>query len=78
MYDKCGTIEQAWFIFNKMVETNILPWSAMIRNFALNALLKKALALFFQLKRETFAPDHYAMIRVFSACGRLGVAGLGD
>jgi hypothetical protein len=78
MYDKCGTIEQAWVIFNRMVGTNILPWSTMIRNFALNALLKKALALFSQLQRETFAPDRYAPIGVFSACGRLGAAGLGD
>jgi hypothetical protein len=47
MYAKCGTIEQARFVFNWMVETHIVPWSAMIHNFTLNALPKEALAFFF-------------------------------
>ncbi len=29
MYSKCGSIEDAWRVFNRMPECNVVAWSAM-------------------------------------------------
>jgi pentatricopeptide repeat protein len=78
MYAKCGNMEKARSVFDGMVEKDIVTWSTMIQNYALNGLPKEALDLFFQMQRENLEPDRYAMVGVLSACGRLGALGLGD
>ncbi|KAG7946287.1 hypothetical protein I3843_14G032200 [Carya illinoinensis] len=78
MYAKCGEMEKARCVFDRMGEKDIVTWSTMIQNYALNGLPKEALDLFFQMRRENLKPDRYAMVGVLSACARLGALDLGD
>ncbi|KAG2669397.1 hypothetical protein I3760_14G033000 [Carya illinoinensis] len=78
MYAKCGDMEKARCVFDRMGEKDIVTWSTMIQNYALNGLPKEALDLFFQMRRENLKPDRYAMVGVLSACARLGALDLGD
>lgn len=78
MYAKCGNMEKARSVFDGMREKDIVSWSTMIQNYALNGLPKEALDLFFQMQRENLRPDCYAMVGVLSACARLGALDLGD
>ncbi|XP_040994937.1 putative pentatricopeptide repeat-containing protein At3g08820 [Juglans microcarpa x Juglans regia] len=78
MYAKCGDMEKARCVFDRMSEKDIVTWSTMIQNYALNGLPKEALDLFFQMRRENLKPDRYAMVGVLSACARLGALDLGD
>lgn len=77
MYAKCGNMEKARYVFDRMEEKDIVTWSTMIQTFALNGLPKEALDLFFQMQREKLEPDRYAMVGVLSACARLGALDLG-
>lgn len=78
MYSKCGSMERARPIFDKMPEKDIVTWSVMIMGYASNGLPKEALDLFFQMRRENLEPDCYSMVGVLSACARLGALKLGD
>ncbi|KAF5470094.1 hypothetical protein F2P56_010637 [Juglans regia] len=78
MYAKCGDMEKARCVFDRMGEKDIVTWSTMIQNYALNGLPKEALDLFFQMRRENLKPDRYAMVGVLSACARLGALDLGN
>ncbi|GMH07965.1 hypothetical protein Nepgr_009805 [Nepenthes gracilis] len=78
MYAKCGYMEKAHSVFNEMAEKDIVSWSAMIQGYVLNGLPKKALDLFFQMKRENVKPDCYAMVGVLSSCASLGALDLGE
>lgn len=77
MYAKCGNMEKARYVFDRMEEKDIVTWSTMIQTYALNGLPKEALDLFFQMQREKLEPDRYAMVGVLSACARLGALDLG-
>lgn len=78
MYAKCGSMDRARTVFDKMPEKDIVTWSVMIMGYASNGLPKEALDLFFQMRRENLEPDCYSMVGVLSACARLGALKLGD
>ncbi|RYR47949.1 hypothetical protein Ahy_A07g033933 [Arachis hypogaea] len=78
MYAKYGSMEKALQVFDRMVERDIVCWSAMIQGYASNGLPKEALDLFFEMQMENLRPDCYAMVGVLSACARLGALELGN
>jgi pentatricopeptide repeat protein len=46
MYAKCGSIENAWRVFNKMPSRNVVTWNAMILGHVKCRQGQKALELF--------------------------------
>eukprot|EP01018_Ginkgo_biloba_P034609 Gb_05162 [translate_table: standard] len=46
MYAKCGSIENARLVFDKMPQRNVVSWNAMVAGYAQNGLVDKALELF--------------------------------
>lgn len=78
MYVKFGHMDRACSIFDKMPEKDIVTWSVMIQGYALNALPKEALDLFYQMQRENLEPDCYTMAGVLSACAQLGALDIGN
>jgi len=71
MYSKCGSIEDAWRVFNRMPECNVVAWSAMILGHVKSGQGQKELELSHQMQQqgETF-------VGVLIACAR--VAALED
>ncbi|KAL5551179.1 hypothetical protein UlMin_001355 [Ulmus minor] len=49
MYGKCGSVEEAILVFNKMIEKDIISWNSVIAACARNGRLKQAVAMLKQM-----------------------------
>ncbi|OWM75228.1 hypothetical protein CDL15_Pgr023749 [Punica granatum] len=74
MYLKCGSIEEAFAVFDKMGERNLTTWDTMIAGLAKNGLGEEAIDIFTKFKEAGFKPDGQMFISVFFACGVVGDA----
>ncbi|CAK9196087.1 unnamed protein product [Sphagnum troendelagicum] len=68
MYTKCGSIEDAQRVFNRMSTRNVVSWSAMILGHVKCGQGQKALELFQQMKLEGVEPNHVTFVAVLNAC----------
>ena len=73
MYGKCGCIESSLKIFNKIIERNIITWTALISALGVNGYANEALKLFREMESLGFKPDGVALVAVFSACRHGGL-----
>ncbi|KAJ7554616.1 hypothetical protein O6H91_05G001200 [Diphasiastrum complanatum] len=71
MYGKCGILEDARNVFNRMVCRDVVSWSAMIAACVLNNDAKKALDLFNQMQCNGFMPDQFTFACALDACASL-------
>jgi pentatricopeptide repeat protein len=58
MYAKCGSLEEAWSVFNRMAAQNVIAWSAMILGHVHTGDGQKALAPSWQMQREQVKSDY--------------------
>jgi len=68
MYAKCGSIEDAWRVFNKMPSRDVVTWTAMILGHVKCGQGQKALELFQQMQREGVWPNSVTFVGVLNAC----------
>eukprot|EP01018_Ginkgo_biloba_P013167 Gb_21056 [translate_table: standard] len=73
MYAKCGSIEKARDVFDKMHQRNVVSWTTMIAGYAMHGCGKKALKLFEQMQHSGVNPDDIALVCVLSACCHAGL-----
>ena len=73
MYGKCGCIESSLKIFNKIIDRNIITWTALISALGVNGYANEALKLFREMESLGFKPDGVALVAVFSACRHGGL-----
>ncbi|KAI6681457.1 hypothetical protein NL676_035338 [Syzygium grande] len=72
MYGQCGSMDNAFAVFDKMSERNLSTWDIMITWLAKNGLGEDAIDLFTQFKEAGLKPDGQMFIAVFSACAAVG------
>ncbi|XP_043706286.1 pentatricopeptide repeat-containing protein At4g32450, mitochondrial-like [Telopea speciosissima] len=72
MYSKCGSMSDAYELFEKMPERNMTTWDTMITWLAKNGLGEDAIDMFTRFKEARLRPDGQMFIGVFSACSTLG------
>ncbi|KAK9083566.1 hypothetical protein Scep_030037 [Stephania cephalantha] len=72
MYCKCGTVEQAFMVFNCITEKDVAVWTAMIAGFACHGYGIKALTLFWKMQRHVM-PNYVTFIAVLTACSHSGM-----
>ncbi|KAF8009309.1 hypothetical protein BT93_J0343 [Corymbia citriodora subsp. variegata] len=72
MYGRCGSMDDAFAVFDKMSERNLSTWDIMITWLAKNGLGEDAIDLFTQFKEAGLKPDGQMFIGVFSACAAEG------
>ncbi|KAF5936327.1 hypothetical protein HYC85_027456 [Camellia sinensis] len=72
MYGKCGSMDDAFTVFDKMPRRNLTSWDTMITWLANNGHGEDAIELFTQFKKAGLKPDGEMFFRVFSACSVLG------
>ncbi|KAI3901106.1 hypothetical protein MKW92_014747 [Papaver armeniacum] len=75
---KCGSMEMARSVFDRLRAKDVVAWSAMIGGYSSNGLPKEAIDLFLQMQKEKMKPDSFTMVAVLSACARLGALELGE
>ncbi|KAL4595317.1 hypothetical protein ACB092_12G083600, partial [Castanea dentata] len=72
MYGKCGSMDDAFMVFNAMPTRNLTSWDTMMTWLAKNGLGEDAIDLFTQFKKTGMKPDGRMFIGVLSACSVLG------
>lgn len=72
MYAKCGSMDDAYAMFNTMQRRNLTSWDTLITWLAKNGLAEKAIDLFNEFKNLGLKPDGEIFHGVFLACSVLG------
>ncbi|XP_057972865.1 pentatricopeptide repeat-containing protein At3g29230-like [Malania oleifera] len=75
MYAKCGSMSEAWEIFNEMKMKHVSCWNAMIMGLAVNGYSKEALELFsaMEMRLDEVKPNKITFIGVLTACSHNGL-----
>lgn len=68
MFAKCGDIENAKVVFNKMPKRCIITWTTMVLGLSVNGKCREALNLFDSMCSAGVKPDDVVFIAVLSAC----------
>eukprot|EP01018_Ginkgo_biloba_P014106 Gb_03263 [translate_table: standard] len=73
MYAKCGSMEKAHKVFDKMPKRNVVSWTAMIVGYAQHGCGRDALKFFEKMHRAGIKPNHITLVGVLSACSHVGL-----
>ncbi|MCO5602370.1 hypothetical protein L7F22_056501 [Adiantum nelumboides] len=72
MYGKCGTIEEARMLFDRVNKQDIYTWSVLLTSYAQQNKGSEALLTFQRMCLECMLPDKVTFVSVTSACGSQG------
>lgn len=73
MYCKCGTIERAFMVFNRVAQKDVTLWTTMIAGLAFHGFGKKALELFHEMQEDHVIPNEVTFVAVLTACSHSGL-----
>ena len=76
-YAKCGFIECARQVFDKMRRKDVTAWSAMIMGLALNGHCHSAIKTFFEMLKYELMPNAVTFVGVLTACNHGGLVDAG-
>ncbi len=66
MYAKCGSIDDAWKVFNKMSSRDVVTWNAMILGHVKCGQGQKV--LFRQMQQENVQMNSFTFVGVLNTC----------
>jgi pentatricopeptide repeat protein len=72
MYAKCGQLDIARCVFERMGHKNEVSWNSIIAAYGNHGCLKDCVALFNEMREHGFQPDHVTFLALISACGHAG------
>ncbi|KAH1075300.1 hypothetical protein J1N35_027628 [Gossypium stocksii] len=73
MYAKCGSLERAKNVFEKMTSRNVISWTSMINAFAIHGDANNALRYFQKMKEACVEPNGVTFVGVLYACSHAGL-----
>lgn len=73
MYSKCGSLEDACIMFERLLKRDIVTWNAMIAGFAQHSNYMRALQSFKDMQWVGLKPDGSTFLCLFAACDRVGL-----
>ncbi|KAJ8617121.1 hypothetical protein MRB53_013307 [Persea americana] len=76
-YVKCGCVESARQVFDKMPVKDVMAWSGIIVGLSINGHSDSALTLFAEMERSKTKPNAITFIGVLSACNHGGLVDKG-
>lgn len=77
MYSKCGSIEAACDVFNRLPVKNIFCWNSIIAGLGTNGYGEKAIDLFALMLEEGLKPDGVTFVGLLSGCSHSGLVSAG-
>ncbi|KAH7441274.1 hypothetical protein KP509_03G031800 [Ceratopteris richardii] len=77
MYSKCGAMEKAQAVFDRLSMLDVASWNALILGYSEQGLGNEALKYFHQMQHEGFHPDVNTFICLVRACGYMGTVHMG-
>ena len=78
MYCKCGSVDEAFKIFERMKERNVFSYSSMIGGFAMHGRGHAAIQLFHDMLKSEIKPNHVTFVGVLIACSHVGLVEQGQ
>ncbi|KAF5750014.1 pentatricopeptide repeat-containing protein [Tripterygium wilfordii] len=73
MYAKCGCLDEALLIFEKLPSKDICTWTAMINGLAMHGDASSSLNFFSNMVKNGIQPNEITFIGVLSACSHGGL-----
>ncbi|KAL1210082.1 Pentatricopeptide repeat-containing protein [Cardamine amara subsp. amara] len=73
MYCKCGRVETARRVFDRMKNKNVRSWTAMIAGYGMHGHAAKALELFPVMIDSGVRPNYITFVSVLAACSHAGL-----
>eukprot|EP01018_Ginkgo_biloba_P013181 Gb_21046 [translate_table: standard] len=71
MYAKCGNIEDARLVYDKISQRNLISWNSMITGYSQQGLGEEALKLFYQMHMAGMKIDEFAFDSILGVCADL-------
>ncbi|XP_030538659.1 putative pentatricopeptide repeat-containing protein At3g08820 [Rhodamnia argentea] len=71
-YTKCGYVEDAYKVFDDIPDKNVVSWTAMITGYIEFEKFGEAVAMFGRMLEMGLRPDCLTLVKVVSACSRIG------
>ncbi|KAI5083715.1 hypothetical protein GOP47_0003458 [Adiantum capillus-veneris] len=78
MYAKCGALDKAQEIFDKLQNPNAVMWNTLIGGYAQNGDGENALACFDRMLKDESVPNSVTFACIFKACGSIGARKRGE
>ncbi|XP_016475079.1 pentatricopeptide repeat-containing protein At5g42450, mitochondrial-like [Nicotiana tabacum] len=72
-YAKCGSLEDSFWVFNRLPERNVVTWNALICAHAQNGRGKVAIELFQRMKDMGIKPNSVTLLGLLLACSHVGL-----
>ena len=73
MYAKCGSIENACLMFDRVSKGDINAWNAMIAGYGMHGHGGDSIALIDKMQVTGFIPNHITFTTLLSACSHTGL-----
>ncbi|OVA18529.1 Pentatricopeptide repeat [Macleaya cordata] len=77
MYSKCGDVDAARNIFDKMKERNDVSWTSLMTGYGMHGRGEEALEVFDGMRKAGMVPDGITFIVVLYACSHSGMVDRG-
>ncbi|KAL2938576.1 hypothetical protein RDABS01_022025 [Bienertia sinuspersici] len=72
MYAKCGSIGNAFAVFEHMGERDLISWNSAIAGLDQNGVFEEAVKVFCRMRKTGIRPTNFALISCLSSCASLG------
>jgi pentatricopeptide repeat protein len=72
MHLRCGRIDKAHELFDKMPQRNVVIWNAMIAGYTQNGFVSKTLENFKQMQLAGVKSNFATFTNIFLACAKMG------
>ncbi|MCO5565200.1 hypothetical protein L7F22_018873 [Adiantum nelumboides] len=73
MYSKCGSVDDARIVFERLHEKDVITWNALIAGFSQDCDYEQAALCLQKMQRGGWKPDDVTFLCVLSACGHNGL-----
>lgn len=73
LYSKCGSLDNAIRVFDRMGDKDVVVWSSMIAGYGIHGRGGKAIQMFNQMIGSLLKPNHVTFVSLLSACSHAGL-----
>ncbi|KAL0422106.1 UNVERIFIED_CONTAM: Pentatricopeptide repeat-containing protein [Sesamum latifolium] len=73
MYAKCGRLDLAWDVFEKIKWKEVFSWNAMISGLSMHGRADDAIDLFLKMQRDNVKPNDITFVALLNACAHAGL-----
>lgn len=77
MYSKCGSLEDARMIFNKLKNKDVIAYNSMITGYSMHGHSQETLLLFRNMLRMHIQPTDISFIGILNVCAHSGLVAIG-